>query len=350
MLLTKEQAADYNIKINVLSDAGDEMKISIEGIYDMPVQYRVTEYNLSDSTLGLKAIISAYNNNEVESCTVTISKNADMSDSVTKTAELLEDGSYGAMFENVEADTKYYYTFEMVGTKNTGIVRDVTYTLAEQKAATYYTISVYKNLKENESAYKVKVNLGEKFTYTFPMSKSGYAFCGWYLDAEFTQKYDMNFTQDEAKDFTLYAKWVPADEVATLKIVNATATNKIFSVNVGETFVTPEYAEKDGYEFEGWYADSEYTTPFDFSAPVTSTGTVTVYAKWKNLNPETTTEPVQTQTTPEAEQTTAPDATDPVDNDNNGGATTVIIIVVVAVVVIAGAAVAAVVISKKKKQ
>lgn len=38
MLLTKEQAADYNIKINVLSDAGDEMKISIEGIYDMPVQ------------------------------------------------------------------------------------------------------------------------------------------------------------------------------------------------------------------------------------------------------------------------------------------------------------------------
>jgi len=34
-----------------------------------------------------------------------------------------------------------------------------------------------------------------------------------------------------------------------------------------------------GYEFAGWYADEELTTPFDFSTPIT--GPTTIYAKCK---------------------------------------------------------------------
>ena len=347
MLLTEEQAADYNIKIEFLTEAGDEMTIRIDGIYDMPAQYKVSEYEYSTTTLGLKAVISNYYGNEIESCTISLSVNEDMSDAITKTAELIEDDTYGVLFDGLTADTKYYYKVEMVGSNNSNTVTGSTYTAAKEVVQTYYTVHVYKGLKENESSYKVKVDFGEKFTYTFPMNKSGYAFCGWYLDEELTQKYDMNFTQNEAKDFNLYAKWVPEGEVATLKLVDVTATNKIFSVYPGETFVTPEFSAREGYEFEGWFADAEYTTPFDFTAPVTQTGTVTVYAKWKNLNPETTANPIQTDpVTTEPEQTTD-SVTGPV--DNNGNMTTIIIIAVVAVVVIGVAAGIAVVMSKKKK-
>jgi uncharacterized repeat protein (TIGR02543 family) len=173
------------------------------------------------------------------------------------------------------------------------------------------------------------------------MNRSGYAFLGWYLDPEFTQPFDMNFTQNEAIDFSIYAKWIPNTQAATLKLNGATAENKIFSILPGETFTEPVIAEKEGYEFEGWFSDAEFTTPFDFSAPVNQTGNVTVYAKWKNLNPETT--PV-TQATTEA--TTAPTG-NPTEPANN--TTTIIIIAVVAVVVLGAGAGVAVVMTKKKK-
>ena len=276
-ILNADQAKDFNVKIEFLSEPGEEMKIKIDGIYDMAAQFMVSQYNSTTTSIGLRATISNYFGNTIESCTISLSRNEDMSDAIVKTAEILEEDIYGALFEGLTPGTAYYYKIEMVGSLNSRTVTGETLTMTPR---TNYTIYVYKGLSENDRAYKVKVDFGEKFTYSFPMNKSGYAFCGWYLDKELTQKYDMNFTQNEAKDFDLYAKWVPEGEVATLKLVDATATNKIFSVYPGETFVTPEIEERNGYEFEGWFADAEYTTPFDFSAPVTQTGTVNVYAKW----------------------------------------------------------------------
>ncbi|WP_126416496.1 InlB B-repeat-containing protein [Trueperella bialowiezensis] len=52
-------------------------------------------------------------------------------------------------------------------------------------------------------------------------------------------------------------------------------------VEEGGTATEPDTPTADGFEFDGWYADAEFTTPFDFAAPVT--GDVTVYAKWKDM-------------------------------------------------------------------
>ena len=343
VLLTKDQMANFHITIDFLSDPGEEMTIRVNGIYDMPVQYKVVEYDLSMTELGLKAVVSNYNNNEIVSASVKISTNKDMSNAQTITATLLEDGYYGAKFTGLTEDTKYYYAFEVVGSKNTNVVTGETFTHAKPVEKTNYVVSAYRNLTDNDtSPREIKVNFGETLSYSFPMSRSGYAFMGWYLDSEFTKPFDMSFTQNEAIDFSIYAKWVPNSEAATLKLNGATAENKIFSILPGETFTEPVIAPKDGYEFEGWFADAEFTTPFDFSAPVNQTGNVTVYAKWKNLNPETT--PI-TQATTAA--TTAPTGDTPEPANNTS---TIIIIAVVAVVVLGAGAGVAVVMTKKKNK
>lgn len=47
----------------------------------------------------------------------------------------------------------------------------------------------------------------------------------------------------------------------------------------GESAVEPAAPTKMGYTFEGWYADAEGTTAYDFTTPVT--GDITIYAKWQ---------------------------------------------------------------------
>ena len=177
------------------------------------------------------------------------------------------------------------------------------------------------------------------------MTKSGYAFVGWYTDEALTQKFDMNFTQNEANDFSIYAKWVPSNEAATLKFSGATVTNKVFSVLVGEKFTVPEVAERENDEFLGWYTDENFTTPFDFDAATTAAGTTTLYAKWKSSDE-----------TKEPTQSTSPVQTDPVDTEpvdpgeDNKSSSTGVIIAVVAVVVVVIAAVAVVIVVKNKKK
>lgn len=46
----------------------------------------------------------------------------------------------------------------------------------------------------------------------------------------------------------------------------------------GETATQPAAPTKDGYTFDGWYSDSELTTAFVFTTPITAN--ITLYAKW----------------------------------------------------------------------
>lgn len=52
----------------------------------------------------------------------------------------------------------------------------------------------------------------------------------------------------------------------------------------------PAAPEKEGYKFDGWYADKELTNKFDFASKITKN--ITLYAKWtENKDDEKTTEP-----------------------------------------------------------
>lgn len=54
------------------------------------------------------------------------------------------------------------------------------------------------------------------------------------------------------------------------------------SVRAGSVLNEPEDPTKDGYVFEGWYIDQDYTAKYDFSKKVS--GSFTLYAKWSEKN------------------------------------------------------------------
>ena len=59
---------------------------------------------------------------------------------------------------------------------------------------------------------------------------------------------------------------------------SAVASQTIISGNMASK---PAKPTKEGFTFEGWYADSELTEEYDFFAKVTSN--ITIYAKWKEV-------------------------------------------------------------------
>ena len=343
--LTEAQAEIMkNLKIEVVSDAGTEMKIKISGADYVPqMTWSASATNETVNSFTVAGRITNLAMATLNDFNITLKEKSTGKEISTQQINIKTDGSFSIDYTGLTQNSTYVYT--ITADTSNGEVKTETnaYTAVGDIVKTNYTISAYRNLTDNDTSPRsIKVNLGEKMTYSFPMNRSGYAFMGWYLDPEFTKPFDMNFTQSEAIDFSIYAKWIPNTQAATLKLNGATAENKIFSILPGETFTEPVIAPKEGYEFEGWFSDAEFTTPFDFSAPVNQTGNVTVYAKWKNLNPETT--PVTPATT---EATTAPTG-NPTEPANN--TTTIIIIAVVAVVVLGVGAGVAVVMTKKKNK
>jgi len=316
--------------------------VKVTNTVQMPVEFGFSNNASTTDSLSITGRIKELNRGDVKAMTGVIKTKAG---EVVKTDNIKfeADGTFAHTFTGLAPDTAYVCEVSVEGTQafsaNTVSINAFTNPVVVE-ITDRYTVTFYKNLTDKDTGYDITVKTGEKVSYSFPMKKSGYAFCGWYLDPEFTQPFDINsFTQEEAKSFSLYAKWVPSAEAATLKLSGATAENKIFSVAPGGKFVEPVVSEKEGYEFLGWFTDEALTTKFDFSAPVEQTGTITLYAGWKNLSePE--------QTTSGMVETTAPVTADPVSKDN----TTVIIIIVAAVAVVAVAAVVAVVIVKKKKK
>ena len=342
-MTAEEAAVMQDLKVEIISDVGHEIKVRISGANYVPnMTWAASATNETTTSFTVAGRITNLATATLNDFNITLKEKSTGKEISTQQIKVKADGTFAVDYTGLTQNSTYTYT--ITADTSNGQVKTETnaYTAMGEVVKTNYTISAYRNLTDNDTSPRtIKVNLGEKMTYSFPMSRSGYAFMGWYLDPEFTKPFDMSFTQDEAIDFSIYAKWIPNSEAATLKLNGATAENKIFSILPGETFTEPVIAPKDGYEFEGWFADAEFTTPFDFSAPVNQTGNVTVYAKWKNLNPETT--PV-TQATTAA--TTAPTGDTPEPANNTS---TIIIIAVVAVVVLGAGAGVAVVIAKKKK-
>ena len=63
------------------------------------------------------------------------------------------------------------------------------------------------------------------------------------------------------------------------------------TVDAGSTVQEPTAPTKEGFHFEGWYADSTLTTPFEFTTKITAD--TTIYAKWSEVEEE---EPVVVHT------------------------------------------------------
>ncbi|HAV00572.1 MAG TPA: hypothetical protein DCW47_05200 [Lachnospiraceae bacterium] len=128
----------------------------------------------------------------------------------------------------------------------------------------------------------------------------GHTFRGWYEDPNaLGEAYSFNTQVNNG--FTLYAGWDGDGESPEEAGDTCTVTfdlqydGKTFSqtVNTGGNAERPEDPSRDGYSFEGWYADPALSgDPYDFGQAVS--GSITLFAKWAQGTASGTSEPGST--------------------------------------------------------
>lgn len=126
---------------------------------------------------------------------------------------------------------------------------------------------------------------------TAPASTNeGHSLDGWYYDNNGTET-KWNFDTDKARyTMTLKAKWELSTYSVTLQTDGGTiASGKEvtgYTYGTGAVLPTTNDITREGYRFDGWYADSSFS-----SSPITEisaieTGNKTFYAKWtRNTTP-----------------------------------------------------------------
>ncbi len=109
-------------------------------------------------------------------------------------------------------------------------------------------------------------------------TRYGYILEGWYLDREFTQKYD--FDSLVKGNLTLYANWIEAKYTVKFETNGGTLLDDIVLTH-DEFLPATVITTKENYKFSGWYLDQNLTIPFDQTIGVTSN--LTLYAKWEGI-------------------------------------------------------------------
>ena len=122
------------------------------------------------------------------------------------------------------------------------------------------------------------------------MTREGYTFDGWYADSSFSSAPVMEISNTDIGNKEFYAKWNANIYAVTLNPNAGTiASGKditSYTYGNGATLPTSNDMTREGYTFEGWYADSLFS-----GAPVTEInstdmGNKEFYAKWtRNTTP-----------------------------------------------------------------
>ena len=347
-LLTEEQAAQFNLKIEMLSEVGNEMQIKVTGTVAVPVDFKFS-YDTTVNSASISGKITDLNAGTLNMITAVISKKSDYSDPVaTLYAKPEENGSFSFDFSGLDNKSTYYAKITAKGSNGEAVRELKLYTKAPPKVRTDdYSVYLYKGMTAANRPYEVTVKCGETLKYSFPMEKSLEKFGGWYYDVDCTSPYNMATTKDDCEPVYLYARWIANEDSVTLKIVNAKAKYEVFAIKTGESFTQPVLEDNNGKAFIGWYTDPQFTTEFVFDEPIYDAGTVTIYARWEGDEPATTTTTVTETTSATSPESTSGTGTT-TDGKSSGGCGSVI--GVGASFAMIGVIGAALVIGKKKEE
>ena len=168
--------------------------------------------------------------------------------------------------------------------------KTVTIRLSNQKTTFKVTVrikgvSAYFDLNYDGAPAATSVNIVKGFPPARPETdpvRDGYTFYNWYADKACTMLYDFYALVNE--DTTIYAKWKENgatyyDFVFDMNYYGCGQSEYPQLVKSGEKAVTLAIApERVDYKFEGWYADANGNTAYDFNASVSSD--TRIYAKW----------------------------------------------------------------------
>ena len=184
----------------------------------------------------------------------------------------------------------FYTDSDFTGNPITSVVVDKDITLYAKFEIIDYSITyvidgaTWKNYTPN-SSYNV---LNAAISYIPEgkyLEKVGYTFEGWYKDADYTEK--ITSLVGLFEDITLYAKWEAINYSIKYELNDGTWEDNYSPFTVytveGITYLpSGNNLIKEGFVFDGWYDNPEYTYAID--SLVGRTGDLTVYAKWRDVN------------------------------------------------------------------
>ncbi len=104
--------------------------------------------------------------------------------------------------------------------------------------------------------------------------REGYAFVGWYADADLTQEFD--FSAPITANVKVYARWARLYTVT----FESNGGTEVGAQTVAQESAAqePDEPERAGYSFAGWCSDKLLSCAYDFASGVQ--GNITLYAKW----------------------------------------------------------------------
>lgn len=182
-------------------------------------------------------------------------------------------------------------TFTGAITNNDGTVLDGDFSGATTLSGTL-VITFDPNNGDQPSTQKVNWSKdGAALTAPDPVpTKEGHSIEGWYYDNNGTET-KWNFDTDTVKcTMTLKAKWELSTYSVTLQTDGGTiASGKEvtgYTYGTGTVLPTTNDITREGYRFDGWYADSNFSGSPVTEITGTDTGNKTFYAKWtRNTTP-----------------------------------------------------------------
>ena len=183
----------------------------------------------------------------------------------------------GYSFEGWYSDDTYSTKIESIGTTETGEV-----TLYAKFVPGVYEIKYELDGGTNSDENPVSYTFGIGVDSFKDAEKEHYSFEGWYADAEFSEKVEA-IAATEFGDKTLYAKFIPDSYAITYELNGGTnASENPVTYSYGTGVASFKDAVKDGFRFEGWYADKDFTDEIK-SISDTETGDKVLYAKWSEI-------------------------------------------------------------------
>ena len=135
--------------------------------------------------------------------------------------------------------------------------------------------SVYVTFETNggNSIERISIEKGKILNVPKNPTRENAEFNGWFIDKELTIPYDFGSLVNES--FTLYASWSVYNKIT----FNSNGGTKVENQYVKDGYnVSFSSTKRDGYEFNGWFIDDDFKTPFDFSSVIFND--ITLYANW----------------------------------------------------------------------
>ena len=201
----------------------------------------------------------------------------------------IEKGTFTGSVTNNDGGTISGGTFTGTITNNDGTVLGGDFSGATTLSG---TLAITFDPDNGEPVITQEVNWskdGAALTAPVP-TKEGHDLDGWYYDNNGTET-KWNFYTDKARyTMTLKAKW----ELSTYSVTLQTDGGMIasgkevtsYTYGTGAVLPTADDMTREGYRFDGWYADSSFSGSLITEITGTDTGDKTFYAKWtRNTTP-----------------------------------------------------------------